>query len=110
MNTWNKFLLQYDNNHEVVTDIQKQCFLIFSKAPEQEQKAAAVLSKLHRNGVMIYFSPQASKLAPSLLKTFDAQPCEKPSTNKDADGYLLLFAVGDALFFNDTFPFDIRDI
>ena len=106
MDTWYKFLLEFPTQLQIPSQLQLEFAVFYKMASDEDVRGAAVLSKFHRNGSMIYFSPQASKIAQPLLKKYNAQPCDKPSMSDDTDGHLLCFLVGDNGYFTDNFHFD----
>ncbi len=104
MNTWHKFLLQDENIFQATTNLRMKFKTFFDVASDENVKGAALLSKFHRNGAMIYFSPNASKIAKLLIEKYNASSCSSPTINEDEDGYLLSFLAGDQLFFSENFP------
>lgn len=103
MNTWQKFLLQDTNISQATTNLQMEFKTFFDASADDDVKGAAILSKFHRNGAMIYFSPNASKIAKQLVEKYNAISCTTPSTAEDEDGHLLSFLAGDQLFFIENF-------
>jgi hypothetical protein len=104
MDTWHKFLLQDINIFQATVNLQLEFKVFFDSASDDNVKGATLLSKFHRNGAMVYFSPKASKIAKPLIEKYKALPCSIPSSKQDDDGYLLSLLAGDQLFFIENFP------
>ncbi len=110
MDTWHKFLLEFPTRLQIPDSFQLEFAKFYNAASDEDVRGATVLLKFHRNGSMIYFSPQASKIAQPLIEKYNAKPCDKPSVSDDSDGHLLCFFVGDKSFFTEHFPFDSSKI
>jgi|GEM_PF-3900458 len=106
MNTWRKFLLQDVKIYQASINLQLEFNVFFKASSDEDVKGAALLSKVHINGAMVYFSPNASKIARPLIEKYKAMPCSIPSSTRDEDGYLLSFLAGDQLFFTENFPIE----
>lgn len=106
METWHKFLLKDINIFQATINLQLEFKVFFDASSDDDVKGATILSKFNRNGAMIYFSPNASKIAKPLIEKYNALPCSVPSTKQDEDGYLLSLLAGDQLFFTENFPIE----
>lgn len=103
MGTWYKFIVTYDNILEKITTLQNEFSAVYNSLPIQLTNGAAVLTKIHRNGIMVYFSPNASKIAMPILEKHRAVECSMPTPKEDLDGYQLGFSIGDKNFFDNSF-------
>ena len=106
MDTWNKFLLEFPTQLQLPTPLQIEFDAFWKLSSDEDVRGAVVLQKFHPKGSMVFFSPQASKIAQPLLEKYNAKPCDKPSVGDDSDGHLLCLLVGDQSFFTKNFPFD----
>lgn len=106
MDTWHKFLLQDINIFQAAINLQMEFKTFLDSSPDDMVKGTVIFSKFHRNGAMLYFSPNASQIAQPLIEKYNALPCSVPSTQKDEDGYLLSLLAGYQLFFTKNFPFE----
>jgi hypothetical protein len=106
MDAWYKFLLGIQFSTQKIDTLQQEFIAFYKLASDEDVREAVMLSKNNRNGTMIYFSPQACKIAQPLLKKYGAQPCDKPSVKIDADGHLLGRLAGDQKYYDVNFPPD----
>jgi hypothetical protein len=103
MSEWHKFLLTYDNIFDKAIELQNEFNSLFTKAMPHEKEAAAMMTKINRNGIIFYFTPNASSLAPDILEKHHAVQCTSPTPDENIDGYQLSFSAGDKKYFYHTF-------
>ena len=103
MCSWYKFLITYDNILEKITLLQNEFTTVYNSLPKQQTSGATILTKIHRNGIMVYFSPNASKIAQPILERHRAEQCPIPTPKENSDGYQLGFSVGDKKFYDSSF-------
>jgi hypothetical protein len=103
MAEWHKFILTYDNIFDKAIELQNEFNSIFSQAQPHDKEAATMMTKINRNGIIFYFTPSASKLAPQILEKHNAVQCTAPTPQENIDGYQLSFSAGDKKYFYNSF-------
>ncbi len=103
MCSWYKFLITYDNILEKIALLQNEFSIVYNSLPKQQSSGATILTKIHRNGIMVYFSPNASIIAKPMLERYKAVQCTIPTPKENSDGYQLVFSVGDKKFYDSSF-------
>jgi len=103
MKDWYKFLLSYENIYDTSLKLIKEFGAFFNAATDSQVNGAVILSKVHKQGAMVFFSPKAAIIAKPLIEMNNAVLCESPSVQDDQDGHNLSFLAGDRGFFEQLF-------
>lgn len=103
MANWYKFLLTYDNIFDKTIELQNEFNILYLKATPQERKAATMMTKINRNGILFYFSPNASTIIKPILERNKAVECTAPVQEENIDGYQLSYSAGDKKYFYKSF-------
>lgn len=104
MKDWYKFLLGFDNIYNSSINLTREFGVFFNTATDDDVRGAVILSKVNKNGAMIFFSPHAAQIAKPLVEKYHAGSCEIPIKENDENGHSLSFLAGDRVFFDQTFP------
>lgn len=102
MKEWYYFFRTHKTNRLIQDSIFDQFVTLFENSPEPEREGAFILTEVIPDGIYYYFSPEAVKIAHSIIAEHEAVECDNPIEN-EADRKNYQFFVGDEIIFSADF-------